>query len=98
MHILIGWILWFGLAALVILVDRKLVAAAPAGDALAMDVTDRSVSQYLMLQVLFGGLVIPFYLWNSRKTAGAAVLGVVLMLVCSTIVGYTVASLAPRPY
>ena len=99
MQMIVAWLLWFGLAALVIVVDRKLVAsAAPAdGPVENLDITDRSVSQYLLLQVLFGGFVIPFYLWNSRKTGAAVAVGVVLMIACSLIVGYTLTAL-PRAH
>ena len=101
MHLLIAQLLWFGLAALVIVVDRQLaagVAAANAGTLENYDLADRRIGQYLVLQLLFGGFVIPFYLWNSRKTGSAALLGVGLMIVCAVIVYAVLVALAPRPF
>jgi hypothetical protein len=103
MHLIVAQILWFGLAALVILVDRKLVAAAqpvtPDGASLDnYDITDRGIGSYLLLQVLFGGFVIPFYMWNSRKTGAAVAAGIALMLVCACVVGIALTALGPERY
>ena len=103
MHLIVGQLLWFGLSAAVILIDRKLVAAGqpatPDGASLDnYDITDRGISSYLMLQVLFGGFVIPFYLWNSRKSGAAVAAGIGLMLVCAAIVGVALAALGPQRY
>jgi len=99
MYIFIAQIIWFGLSALVIVADRKLLATAAAPvDVENYDLTDRSIWQYLILQVLFGGLVIPFYLWNSRRTATAALIGVGLMVVCGAIAYYAMQALIPQPH
>lgn len=86
---LLAQLLWVGLAAVIMFVDRRLVEAKPASD--TPDLTDRGIGQYLVFMVLFGAFVIPFYLWNSRKTSTAVVVGVALMVACALIVGLVLA-------
>jgi len=78
-------LLWFGLAALIILIDARQVEAQ--ADPEHPDLTSRGVGQYLPFMLVFGGFLIPFYMWNSRKTAGAVVVGLGLMAICAVIVG-----------
>jgi len=80
-----GELLWFGLAAAIIFVDARQVEAA--ADPEHPDLTNRGVVQYLPFMLLFGGFLIPFYLWNSRKTAGAVLAGLGLMFGCAFVVG-----------
>jgi hypothetical protein len=82
---LLAEIAWFGLAAGIILIDRQMVAASTKPD--EPDLKDRSITQYLLFMILFGGFIIPFYLWNSRRNGGAVLVGLVLMVVCATVVG-----------
>jgi hypothetical protein len=83
--------LWFGLAAAVIFVDRRLMdqpVGALAPDQLdAVDLKDRSAAPFLGLMLIFGGLVIPFYMWHSRRSFGAVVTGIGLMIACAVVVG-----------
>jgi Mg/Co/Ni transporter MgtE len=85
---LIVQMLWFGLAASIIAIDRQLVKKPldPA-DLANVDLKDRSAAPFLGLMLIFGGFVIPFYLWYSRRSGAAVVAGVGLMIVCALIVG-----------
>jgi hypothetical protein len=77
--------LWFGLAALIISIDKQLVP--PELDSGVPDLRDRGTGQFLALMVIFGGLVIPFYLWHSRRTAAAVVAGIGLAIGCAFVIG-----------
>jgi hypothetical protein len=89
--------LWFGLAAAIILVDRQLmtkpVESVDPQDLAGVDLKDRSVGPFLLMMVVFGGLVIPFYLWYSRRSGAAVAAGVGLMLACGAVVAVASAAL-----
>jgi hypothetical protein len=82
-HLGLAQLIWFGLGAAIIVVDKRLIQQRVTDEP---DLTDRGVGQYLMLMLLFGGFVIPFYMWNSRRTHSAVLAGIGLMLVCGLIV------------
>lgn len=88
----IAQLVWFGLAALIMFIDRNLVEAQ--SDPCNPDITDRSPVSYLLFMLLFGGFVIPFYLWNSRKTSGAVIAGIGLMCACALVAGLVAKSAA----
>ncbi|HET6319339.1 MAG TPA: hypothetical protein VFG86_23020 [Chloroflexota bacterium] len=93
--------LWFGLAASIILVDgqlmRQRLAVAPAGpDPETYDLKDRSVGSFVLAMVLLGGFVIPFYLWYSRRSSRAVVVGIGLMVGCAALIALLSAALVPR--
>jgi predicted Kef-type K+ transport protein len=90
MRWLIAQLVWVTLAALIILIDARDVKARAHPD--NTDLTNRSVGQYLPFMALFGGFLIPFYLWNSRKTGGAVLAGLVLMVACGVVVGLVVSA------
>lgn len=77
--------LWFGLAALIIVIDARSVERA--ADPEHPDLTNRGVGQYLPFMLLFGGFLIPFYMWNSHKTGAAVLAGLGLMVACAFVVG-----------
>jgi hypothetical protein len=81
--------LWFGLAALVILFDRRLMSRAfdPNADAGFIDLKDRSPTPFLGLMLIFGGIVLPFYFWYSRRSLAAVLVGIVLMFALGLLVG-----------
>jgi len=83
--------LWFGLAASIILVDRQLVNSRV--DPEVPDLKDRSVGPYLLLMLLFGGLIIPFYLWQSRRSGAAILAGIGLMIACGVVVSMVAGAL-----
>jgi hypothetical protein len=81
----VAWLMWFGLAALIMVVDRRMMANAVTGDGVP-DLTDRSPGMYLAFMLLFGGWVIPFYMYNSRRTGKAVIAGILLACTSSLIV------------
>ena len=88
----VAQLVWFGLAAFIMFVDRHMVEAQ--SDPSNPDITDRSPVGYLLFTLIFGGLVIPFYLWNSRKTSGAVIAGIGLMFGCALIASLVMKSAA----
>jgi hypothetical protein len=84
--------LWVGMAALIISIDKQLVP--PQLDTGVPDLRDRGTGQFIWLMLLFGGLVIPFYLWHSRRTATAAIVGFGLAGLCAIIIGVLAAAIA----
>lgn len=86
---LVTQILWFGLAALIILIDRRLMNRAfdpNTTDVEIVDLKDRSATPFLGLMLIFGGLVLPFYFWYSRRSAAAVLVGIVLMFALGIVV------------
>jgi hypothetical protein len=89
-------LLWFGLAASVILVDANLMKGTVdpgTVDLETVDLKDRGVGSLLVIMVLLGGLVIPFYMWYSRRTAAAVGVGIALMLGCGFVVALAASAL-----
>jgi hypothetical protein len=79
---------WVGLAAVIIMLDaRDVEARAVPGE---VDLTNRGVGQYLPFMALFGGFLIPFYMWNSRKSGAAVLAGIGLMVACAFVVGLVI--------
>ncbi len=76
--------LWVGLAAVIIVLDARDVEARR--DPAVADLTKRGVGEYLPFMALFGGFLIPFYMWNSRKSGAAVLAGLGLMVACAFVV------------
>ena len=85
--------LWFGLAALIIVLDRQAGARNSELDPDVPDLQDRSVAPFLFLMIIFGGLVIPFYMWISRRSTAAVLVGIGLMVACGIVVTFAAAAI-----
>ena len=89
---LIKSLIWWGTAALLIGIDssrrRKKVDRDPSNP----DLSDKSVGPWLIVAAVAGSLVFPFYFYSTRKTATAALVGVLLIPVFLALVyGLTLA-------
>jgi hypothetical protein len=94
MHWFVAQVIWFGLAASTIYVDRKLLSSPiDMSDPEHVDLKDRSASPFLLLMLVLGGFVIPFYLWYSRRSAAAVLAGIGIMVGCTVFVGFVSAVL-----
>jgi hypothetical protein len=97
MNWLLTQLLWFGLAAGTIAVDRRLLATpVDMSDPEHVDLRDRSATPFLLLMLVLGGIVIPFYFWYSRRSVGAVLAGVGIMVVISLVVAAFAFALALR--
>ncbi len=86
--------IWFGLAALTIFVDRRLLSRPiDMEDPEHVDLKDRSATPFLLLMLVLGGCVIPFYLWYSRRSGAAVLAGIGLMLAFAVFVVFFTAVL-----
>ena len=97
MSIILVQLLWFGLSASIILVDANLMKKPIEPSTLDLDnvdLKDRSVGSFVIAMLIFGGFVIPFYLWYSRRTSAAVVAGIGLMLACGFVVALFSSALA----
>lgn len=81
---LLCWITWWGGVVLVIKIDQKRRDAAIKAEG-NVNFEDKSVTPYLALGLLCGGLVLPVYFYATRKTGISAVWGVLWCLAVTAV-------------
>jgi hypothetical protein len=94
MHWFLTQALWFGLAASIIHADRQMMSRPiDPQDLENVDLKDRSATPFLLLMLVLGAFVIPFYLWYSRRSGAAVLAGLGLMVACTVVVGFVAVAL-----
>jgi hypothetical protein len=94
MHWFVIQMIWFGLAASTIFVDRKLMSSPiDLENPEYVDLKDRSATPFLLLMLVLGSFVIPFYLWYSRRSGAAVLAGIGLMVAYTAFVAFVAAAL-----
>jgi hypothetical protein len=95
MHWILTQLLWFGLGAATIAVDRQLLARPmDLDDPESIDLKDRSATPFLLLMLVLGGLVIPFYFWYSRRSVAAVLAGIGILIAMTAVVGTVAVALS----
>lgn len=74
----LAWMIWWGGLVFVIQMDQK---SRPDRDS-------TPVTRYVLLGLLCGALVLPFYFWSTRKTASAALRGAAIALGLALAAGF----------
>jgi hypothetical protein len=77
---------WWGTAASLIALDSSMRKKKRDVDPEHPDLSDKSVAPWLIVALVAGSFTFPFYLYSTRKTVVAAVIGVVLIPVFLVVV------------
>jgi hypothetical protein len=86
--------LWVGYAALIIAIDRAMIERpVNIHDPDSVDLRDRSYGSYLVFMAVFGAFLIPFYLWGSRRSALAVIIGIGLIPIGAIVVALLTAAI-----
>jgi hypothetical protein len=74
----LAWMIWWGGLVFVIQMDQK-------GRA---ETEPTPVTKYVLLGLVCGSFVLPFYFWSTRKTASAALRGAAIGLGLALAAGF----------
>jgi hypothetical protein len=75
------------LGAAIIVVDKRQRERQDSGEP---DLRDQNVGLWVMLFLIFGGFVFPFYFWNTRRTLASAIGGCGITLAYALILTHVV--------
>ena len=92
--LVVTWLFFWGSTAGIMVYDGWR-ARAQAKQHGVVDFQDRSIRSYLLLSALFGGFVLVFYFWATRKSAKGLLLGIGVFVAATVATGIVQAAINP---